>query len=275
MIRNREDKQSIRGFMPMRVLQIVVVVMVCAFPLTAYPQCNATGDIPFTISNNATVKKCVDCVGPWFRDSTSILIDAGKQECTWYAANDILLSPFGQWNCEEYRTTADGQFCGDRADIFVDFCLEDIPGNPGVHLEIRPDDSLQVNFSPPPCPSSVRSFLGDHPDQLGTTPDLDTFLFTGTGGDEVTVRLEADPRAGHNGGTVSLGVRDAGSVALSRATSGTPPLELTATLPATGPYAVEVGQPAAPQRFRGAYSVRIKPTTGSLDRIEPTANVEK
>jgi hypothetical protein len=119
------------------------------------------------------------------------------------------------------------------------------------------------------------AFLGDNPDQGGEAPDLDTFLFTGTAGDQITVRLEADPKAGHNGGTASLGLRDAGSFGLSRATTGTPPLELTATLPASGQYSVEVGPTAGSPPFRGAYRLRVRPTTVSIDRLESSANVEK
>jgi hypothetical protein len=122
---------------------------------------------------------------------------------------------------------------------------------------------------------TVRWILGDRPAQGAGAADPDTFGFTGTRGDEITVTLEGDPRAGHNGGTASLGLRDAGSFGLSRATSGTPPLELTATLPASGQYSVEVGQPAGSPPFRGAYRLRVRPTTVSIDRLEPAANVEQ
>ena len=88
------------------------------------------------------------------------------------------------------------------------------------------------------------------------------------------MRLESRFRAGHNGGTASLRVGDESS-GQSRVIVGTLPLEGTGTLPSTGQYAVEVGQPAVPDRFRGSYILHIKPTAVSIDRLEPAANVER
>ena len=296
--------RAMTGMLHWRLLQTLLVVVLTLVPLKAFPQsCNVTGDIPFALSipqcMNNDFAVCVFCKGPAFRVSPRFL--RGSEDpstcapCHFYAADikHSLFSPLGQWTCDLYIAfgTGDGAICGDEEDAFgpvhqTVFCQGDQPfGDYGVDLKVTVGAEafdwsqyrLEISgnsISPPPCSASVSSVLGDHPDQSGATPDLDTFLFQGAAGDQVTVRLEADPRAGHNGGTASLRVRDESS-GQSRTTVGTLPLEGTGTLPTTGRYEVEVGQPAVPNPFRGSYILRIKPIAGSIDRLEPAANVEK
>jgi hypothetical protein len=296
----RAQLRAITGMLHQKLpptLLVVVLTLVSPKVQGQDNSCNATGDIPFTLFGSQCPYArdfCIRCGGPWGRTTDIIHIptDANcSSGCQFYAADLTVFSPLGKWSCHVFspptaptipvRSPCAGDDLIPRTS--TTFCQGDQPfGDYGVRLVVTVGggdsgwglSATGNSVSPPPCSSSVSSFLGDHPDPSGATPDLDTFLFQGAAGDQVTVRLEADPRAGHNGGIASLGGREVRS-GLSLVTVGTLPLELSATLPTTGQYAVEVEQPDVPNRFRGSYILRIKPTTESIDSIEAATNVEK
>jgi hypothetical protein len=274
-----------RATVSQTILQHTVIALISiSVPLSAYSiDCKVSGDIPFSVIKEceACSGGCLQCQGPWGRVSPLIDIDdlEHNKSCTFYAAADNTFSPWGRWTCIMYENTQG--FCTTVLTPVLtmkDFCVEKSNGGgQEVTLKIKADqndvpDFLEVDKPRPPCEPSVSSFLGDNPKQEKSRPDSDVFLFDGTGGDEVTLRLETDPQLGNNGGKASLAII---GNSLNESTSGALPLEIDATLPADGEYSITVEQPRRPndQMFRGAYILHVESATG-VDLIEPTNNVE-
>ncbi|MGB7293062.1 MAG: hypothetical protein WBD99_12890 [Thermodesulfobacteriota bacterium] len=259
-----------------RSLLIVVFLSLSLFPQWArggFPCPDAKGDIPFILKENDSflLPMCLKCNGPWGR--TSGFQDFDPIPCTFYAAERTLFPPFGKWTCSLFPTGPDGGCLTPSMDE-VDFCVQPAPpdADNSVQLFIDKNEKLSVDQPAPPCSSSVSSFLGDNPKQEKSKPDTDEFRFDGAGGDQVTLRLEANPQEGNNGGEASLGIS---GNSLNESTSGTPPLELEVTLPGDGKYSVAVEQPKnSALRFRGSYNLDVESATG-VGLIEPTNNVEK
>ncbi len=254
--------------------RLLLILILSLFPLKAYSDCpNATGDIPFFVTNETQDETCMQCDGPWFRTSGELNVSSQEDNCEFYAANITSLSPYGVWNCITISS------CDASEPVIIDsinFCVEYAPpgANNSVGIVIKEGKILMADQPAPPCDNAVLSFLGDNPKQEKSKPDADVFLFDGIGGDEVKLRLEANPQDGNNGGEASLGIS---GNSLDDETSGALPLEIMATLPADGEYSITVRQPKNPagHRFRGSYILRIEASTGSIDLIEPTNNVEK
>ena len=265
-------------------LQILVILTLASFPVETFSQCNVSGDITFDVSNSTSDDYCVICDGPWFRTSGLFRVSSGTKDCTFYAAKDGVFSLDGLWSCTLYDVDFhDPSGCNSTESGFIakrEFCMYYLDASCGISLGIS--GSFPPQFmegggyceSQPPCDSSsVSSFLGDNPKQEKSKPDSDVFLFAGVGGDEVTLRLETNPQEGNNGGEANFAIS---GNSLNESTSGTPPLEINATLPADGKYSITVEQPKnSGQRFRGGYLLSLSPTTGSIDLIEPTSSVEK
>ena len=257
-------------------LAVMFALALILLPVEAYPDgCDVRGDIPFTVSND-TIDVCFHCDGPWFRTSKYVKIKARKQNCAFYAAEKTLFSPYGDWTCCVVGLTADGN-CNIE-DILAegDFCVKKSGLLPQFDIDL--DDGrffIDSNLdSPPPfCPTSVSAFLGDNPRQFKSKPDTDVFQFIGSAGDEVMLRLEADPNDGNNGGEASFGLH---GDSLNEATNGNLPLEINATLPANTVYSISVEQMRNTRglRYRGSYTVILDSQAG-VDLIEPTKNVEK
>jgi hypothetical protein len=261
---------------------ILVVLILSSYPyhMNAFSQCNVKGDIPFQIRGTASELVCLGCKGPWGRASAILPIPEGPIDppCTFYAAEKTLFSPYGLWECSLRSPIDNGCTLTGESVASVVFCVQPAPADADnadntVYL-FTENNKLSVEEPAPPCSSSVASFLGDNPKQEKSKRDSDEFLFDGAGGDQVTLRLETNPREGNNGGQASLGIR---GNSLNESTSGTPPLELDVTLPGDGEYSITVEQPRRPkdQRFRGSYILSLTPSIGSIDLIEPTNNVEK
>lgn len=256
-------------------LALLFVLALALFPLEAYPDCNVTGDIPFTVSNK-TIKLCFQCDGPWLRESKVVELNAGQENCKFYAAKITSFSPFGEWDCTVFSIGSKGK-CNTLDPVTETSVCVDYKGpSPQFTIDVL-DRSIHVdsNLNPPDpvCSSSVSAFLGDNPRQSKSKPDTDVFLFDGADGDEVNLRLEADPQGGHNGSEAILGIS---GNSLNESTSGTPPLELDVTLPGDGEYSIIVEQPRRPkdQRFRGGYILDVESAMG-VGLIEPSINVEK
>ncbi|MGB7293060.1 MAG: hypothetical protein WBD99_12880 [Thermodesulfobacteriota bacterium] len=257
-------------------LQTVIALILISVPLNAYPiDCNVSGDIPFTIaSDDSDIKLCIQCSGPWARASKLVEFEPKDIPCTFYAAASTIFSPLGLWDCKLYGASDSG--CVTQSTLFeTKFCVTPISDDIFVDLFISANPpTMFANFSPPPCNStSLRSFLGDNVKQEKSKPDSDEFLFDGNAGDEVMLTLRANPKEGNNGGEASLGIS---GNSLNESTSGALPLEIEATLPGDGEYSITVGQPKnSAESFRGSYILSVTPSTGSIDLIEPTINVEK
>jgi hypothetical protein len=144
-----------------------------------------------------------------------------------------------------------------------------------VSLRIAPDLSLDVNALPPPCSSTVeaRAFLGDSP----AKGDRDDFQFAGEPGETVEVTLDSDPSGGHRGSVARLMIVGAkGGPALGK-TTGALPLKLTASLPRAGTYQLVVQEltgSKAGDSFRGAYVLKMTPSSGPSKLLEPLRSVE-
>jgi hypothetical protein len=265
-----------------RLLQTAFVLLLSLIPLKASPQCNVSGDIPFRITNNFTNDDwCFQCQGPFLRITDPIVLFQEYDQCTFYAANITIFSPAGKWTCAVIQSEIPTVDCSivdidDETKIVHEssFCLDvNTPPGVGIDISINSDGSFSVTGATDNCSSLVSSFLGDNPKQEKSKPDSDVFLFDGKGGDQVTLRLEANPQEGNNGGQASLGIS---GNSVNESTSGAPPLELETTLPGAGKYSITVGQPKnSAQRFRGSYILSVVPTIGSIDLIEPTNDVEK
>jgi hypothetical protein len=270
-------------------LPVSLLILFEVNALAQPPPCDATGDFPFRVTNDSLIDNgkfdfCIQCSGPFFRASNLVFVQWGDKDCEFYAADRSGFTALGVWICNIWigDKETSGGICHIDSQLIDSkkFCF----GNPDyplhVDINIVPDESgnkasLDINQQPaPPCPLAVSSFLGDNFKQEKSRPDNDTFNFAGMSGDEINLRVESDTQAGNNGGSAGLNIR--GST-LDESTSGTPPLELDVTLPEDGEYSISVEQPRRPkdQRFRGSYILRVTSSTGSIDLIEPSNNVEK
>ncbi|MCI0454157.1 MAG: hypothetical protein L0Y68_04080 [Candidatus Dadabacteria bacterium] len=262
-----------------RFVPVVFILFLALFPLKAYPDCNASGDIPFTLNVDIPGDAaCIQCGGPWGRVTDLIFFSEELVLCTFYAANKGTLSPFGGWDCSLFDFSIPGNDC-DLGTLIErkSFCLKS--GDTEVALTISKVGegilfSIDKSAPDPICSPSTTSFLGDNPGQEKSRRDSDTFLFDGIAGDEVKLRLEANPQDGNNGGEASLGIS---GNSLDDEISGAPPLEIMATLPADGEYSITVRQPKNPTglRFRGSYILNVESSPGGIGLIEPTNSVEK
>lgn len=121
---------------------------------------------------------------------------------------------------------------------------------------------------------------------LGNDPrphalDQDTFKFNGTGGETVTIRLEADPPEAGLGQRTTLVLRNVtGGLQLFRRLNTGLPHEITVTLPVSGEYHVLVGEQLGKQilwgeeRYIGDYCVALQASLETLATFEATASVE-
>ena len=226
---------------------IIALSFLAFLPLKAF-----SGTIPFFATNNGTEDLCIKCAGPWSRCSATVLIKPGQQRVKFYSADINIFSPFGFWACETSTPIGPCTLVATTV-AEVNFCLESIPVTE-VDLTITNNNNLTVNF-PEDCDSlTTTAHLGD--DSKPAAPDRDTFSFDGTQGEEVTLRLEEDPEAGHVGVEATLILRDSiEGVSLQETTTGSLPLEIKTTLPVTGTYSILVQQHNIPlqARFRGDY----------------------
>jgi hypothetical protein len=292
---NEANRMTTIKIPKMRCARVVLILILSFVPLKSFSftlKCRTeNGDIPFIVSNNygdpVYGRVCVSCGGNFFRLTPEYAIPPGEENCQFYAANkSTVFPPYGHWNCNLFYfddSYPDFPECIDTNVLDTNtFCLDNCPHDPSVKINIVADNNNNPVLDISGCISNwhgycsglVSSFLGDNPKQEKSKPDSDVFLFDGETGAEVTLRLEADPQEGNNGGQASLGIS---GNSLDESTSGTPPLEINATLPEDGEYSISVDQPRRPkdQRFRGSYILRVTPSTGSIDLIEPSNNVEK
>jgi hypothetical protein len=240
-------------------------------------------EIPFFGTNeyvNFADGTCILCVGPWFRKSASCgnPLPIGTLHENFYSAELNIFSPLGLWSCE-LRSCAE---CSPLVEG-VSFCLDVQPNRIGpVELTANRDGSLGVkDFGPPPCSSvAAAGFLGD---ASSSGRDNDVFRFDGEANETVTVTLEPHGASGGAGEIARLILREEGGRRLD-AETGALPLELTATLPAAGSYAVEaleVGESGAGSgaSFRGHFLLTVRSdaeeSRGESLLLEPAESTEQ
>ena len=243
----------------------LVMSFIAAYPLKAYSDTL----IPFYASYTGQGNELtVICDGPWVRYGDHN-ISAGTENLLFYSAKVTKFSPYGEWNCSAQAANGEeGYKCYNGCTVHV--CLQ--KGDDAVYLTMNLD-SITSNL-PEKCDSSTtQASLGD--DNSKDDPDRDTFGVQGTEGDAATVTLEEDPASGHSGEQATLILRSGNSTLESK--TGALPVEISATLPATGEYELVVQQHGIPKdvRFSGDYYLSVKYASGEAEDIKPTDNVEQ
>ncbi len=155
-----------------------------------------------------------------------------------------------------------------RANSDADDVFED---DPTVSLRSSDHDGVVLYVQPPVgyCSNLGNSFF----------IDIDLYKFTGQAGEEVTLRLQADPRGSSTGERATLKLIDAiRGVFLLRINAGDLPNNITATLPADGKYHVFVEE--QPRffpgiRFQGDYCVTIESSGEAASTFSLTPLVEE
>jgi len=134
----------------------------------------------------------------------------------------------------------------------------------------------EISLSPGESISRICSYLGNNPKP--SIPDIDIFKFSGTKGETVTIRIEADPPDAGTGKRVALILTDKikGTV-LVKLDRSVLPNEITAKLPATGEYLITVAQPllvVKTKRYSGEYCLTLKASPGAYQILAPYLWVE-
>jgi hypothetical protein len=297
IVRNSINRPSLRHRLVLITLAIFSFLAVCLIEVRA--DCGVTGDIPFTLTLLRPVDLNDDCLyvtGPWGRRSEAVNFSALNvgQPCTFYAADDTILSPWGEWSVVITRPERNGNCTKFQFPNRINhtYTLDVQPGNrftldprAAGYFRLgrgtnRAEDSSETapdGVESLPSPTRVRrlplkAWLGDSQEPSGA-PDSDVFNFMGTAGDSVTVRVQADTEGGNNGGEVTL--RLMGPTA--RQVSGELPKRITAELDATGRYEIAVEQAGQneQQRYRGGYILTVESAQGKIHALIPANSVEK
>ncbi|MGH7850477.1 MAG: hypothetical protein ACREOP_09280, partial [Thermodesulfobacteriota bacterium] len=152
-------------------------------------------------------------------------------------------------------------------------------GTPMVELIISEQQGLPGLGAPDGNEVSVASKLGDDP--LTGKEDRDTFRINAEEGDQVTIRLDDDPSAGHIGSHARLRLISGRRIGhFEEVESGELPLEITTTIPETGVYEVIVGKIAQSDvpdnllSFRGGYILSLDSSADDVRPLIPVENVE-
>lgn len=128
-----------------------------------------------------------------------------------------------------------------------------------------------------PSASTLCANLGDN---QGRFPlDIDSFSFLGEMGEEVSIRLEADPQGQGEGSRATLKLIDRiRRVFLLRLNIGDLPNNISVRLPAEGEYQVFVEEQPRffpGQHFTGDYCVTLESSGNASQALAPTALVEQ
>ncbi len=254
------------------------VAFVSLFPQIAF----SIQEIEFYVDNRSASEQCFQCTGPFSRRTPRVTIFPGSVYY-FYTADVNALSPYGNWFCHVYFTDN----CSEDEPVSEENTLTQIiyisPAMASVNLMINgtgPGDTTIVIFFPglqgavDGTPVSVMSFLGDDP--RPGKGDNDTFSFEADGGEEVTIKLEPDPSAGHVGEGATLRLRPArgGSPLLVR--NEKLPFEATVTIPEAGTYQI-VLQSDVPDNmllYRGGYILSLDSDSDGINTLHPSDNVE-
>jgi hypothetical protein len=233
-------------------------------------------EIPFFLTNNASTEMCIDCTGPWLRDSALGPVPKGAQHFHFYSAEINIFPPFGQWTCFiQQPLNGSCVFTGAPVNFSqVELCADNRPAitTDGVELVGTDSQLISVNNEPPPCDSAdAAAFLGDT--QVGHL-DRDGFRFDGKAGEQVTVRIERDGARGNTGKIARLSVRQEHGGMLDQR-KGALPLELTVTLPRTGRYVSDATEVADHAAFRGYYRLKVISSNSKMAlELEPLRSTE-
>lgn len=260
-----------------------VFAFVFGFVLLHSNNARSSGDIEFHATNNTQNEWCMQCTGPFSRFSPKVPVMPGGT-IIFYSAQIGEFSPYGNWNCSLYTT--DTCFLLDsQPEITTGISVPaGIPLVDLVILEQQGFPTIVQRFTALGAEGdgdlSVVSKLGNDP--VPGVADRDTFRFRGQEGDQVTIRLEGDPTAGHIGSHTRLRLNNGRKLSeFLKVRTGELPLEITVTIPETGTYevtAAKVAQSDVPDNllsFRGGYILSVDSADNEIEALIPGENVEQ
>lgn len=252
--------------------------------LTLFPyEAFSSGDIEFNAVNNSGDDWCLQCEGPFSRQTPRVIVNRGGGVTNFYSAEISEFSPYGSWNCSLYQVDV-CFLVGSEPDVTSGIAVP--AGTSLVELIIMEQQGITViaqKFPELGAESvneiSVASKLGNDPAQ--GVVDRDTFRIRAEAGDEVTIRLEGDPSTGYIGTYARLRLASGRGLGdFQKAEQGELPLEVTVTIPETGTYevtAVRLVQSDVPDNllsFKGGYIVSVDSAGDKVESLRPGENVE-
>jgi hypothetical protein len=240
--------------------------------------------------------QCIFIDGPWFRTSGPVRLTDNTNRQLVYTAEVNLFSPLGEW------TISRAIDCDpSRRDQKLAFCVARLPDD---DLNLLAVDHGVLRYDDPdlrPCGAAsmgteivAAAHLGHDesaaraaaaspaaagagtPTQGKARLGSDHFRFEGRAGDTIELALERDGARGSTGELARLSLGGERGDALGKR-EGALPLELKATLPATGHYRIEVAEVAGGsggEAFRGHYRLRVSSASGAPILLEPLRSVE-
>ena len=252
------------------------------FPYEAF----SISEIEFYVTNNTVSEKCFQCNGPFSRRTPRVIVGSNGGMTYFYTAEINSLSPFGHWSCFIFITDNcfdpgpvpdEDTFSTDlvipAGSAVVDLTISEVQGMPVINVSFPGFGAANGDAI------AVASNLGDDP--VPGKQDRDTFRIKAEAGDQVTIRLDDDPSAGHLGSHARLRLISGRRIGhFQRDESGELPLEITTTIPVTGVYEVIVGKIAQSDvpdnllSYRGGYILSVGSAENKIESLIPGENVE-
>ena len=241
------------------------------------------GDIEFSAVNNSGNDWCLQCEGPFSRQTPRVIVNRGGGVTHFYSAEISEFSPYGSWFCSLYQVDV-CFLVGSEPEITSGFGVP--AGTSLLELIIMEQQGITVIAQKFPGLGaesdneiSVTSKLGNDP--APGAVDRDTFRFKAKEGDQITIRLEGDPSAGYIGSHARLRLTSGRRLGdFQEAESGELPLEINVTIPETGTYevtAVKLIQSDVPDNllsFKGGYILSVYCADDLVKALIPGENVE-
>lgn len=243
----------------------------------------SSGDIEFNAVNNTGDDWCLQCEGPFSRQTPRVIVNRMGGVTHFYSAEISEFSPYGSWNCSLYQVDV-CFLVGSEPDVTSGIAVPS--GTSLVELIIMEQQGVTVIAQKFPelgtgsvSDISVASKLGNDP--APGAVDRDTFRFKAEEGDQITIRLEGDPSAGYIGNYARLRLASGLGIGdFQRVEKGELPLEITVTIPETGTYEVTVVKPVQSDvpdnllSFKGGYILSVDSAGDNVESLRPGENVE-
>ena len=244
---------------------------------------------------NHSQELCIILDGPFLRTSYPVQIGGSVSNLLVYSAEINMFSPYGVWRIER-STPATPQphrglphllrqnervqlnitfGCCGHASAFTVSPPNACASGPGDIPSIVRDvcGGGHLGHEPAPSvPAAAATAAGRGAGGLGS----DHFRFEGEAGDTIELTLERDGARGSAGELARLSLREENGGSLEQLEDALP-LELEATLPASGHYVVEVAEVAPGpdgEAFRGHYRLRATTSADGVVLLEPLDSVE-
>ena len=264
------------------ILYVFLACFIYLLPSKAF----SFSEIEFYVTNNTGAEKCFQCNGPFSRETPRVTVGANGGMTYFYTAEINSLSPFGHWSCFVYiadncfdpgpvpdEDTFSTDLVIPAGSAVVDLSISEVQGMPVINV-IFPGLGAANGDA-----IAVASNLGDDP--VPGKQDRDTFGIKAEAGDQVTIRLDDDPSAGHLGSHARLRLISGRRIGhFQRDESGELPLEITTTIPETGVYELIVGKIAQSDvpdnllSYRGGYILSVGSAENKIESLIPGENVE-